>query len=104
MQIIPMQLEITGAVPSKFQIDDYIEDCVNVSALVALDETQGGIGRGAEIFKYKTSTDISEFKDIDFTNPVVADCQVEMVKKGKKMVLVLKSLKFKQPAVQPVKA
>ena len=93
---IPMQLEVTGAVPSKFTIDDYTEDCVNVSALVPLDESSGGIGRGAEVFKYKTSADISEFKDVDFTNPVVADCQVEMVKKGKKTVLVLKSLKFKQ--------
>ena len=102
--LIPMQLEITGVVPSKFQIDDYIEDCVNVSALVALDETVGGLGRGAEIFKYKTAADVSEFKDIDFTNPVIADCQVDMIKKGKKMVLVLKSLKFKQNAAQPAKA
>ena len=94
--LIPMQLEVTGAVPSKFTIDDYTEDCVNVSALVPLDEASGGVGRGAEVFKYKTSADISEFKDVDFTNPVTADCQVEMVKKGKKTVLVLKSLKFKQ--------
>jgi hypothetical protein len=93
-----MQLEITGAVPSKFTIDDYAEDCVNVSALVPLDESSGGVGRGAEVFKYKTSSDISEFKDVDFTTPAIADCQVEMVKKGKKTVLVLKSLKFKQSA------
>lgn len=98
--LIPMQLEITGAVPSKFQIENYVEDCVNVSALVPLDETVGGIGRGAEIFKYKTAADISEFKDVDFTNPVIADCQVDMVKKGKKMVLVLMSLKFKQNHTQ----
>ena len=102
--LIPMQLEITGAVPSKFQIDDYVQDCVNVSALVPLDETSGGIGRGAEVFAYKTSADISEFKDIDFTNTVIADCQVEMVKKGKKTALVLKAIKFKQPAVQTAKA
>lgn len=93
--LIPMQLEITGAVPSKFQIDDYIQDCVNVSALVPLDQEAGGIGRGAEVFAYKTAADISEFKDVDFTQTVIADCMVDMVKKGKKTALVLKSIKFK---------
>lgn len=98
--LIPMQLEITGAVPSQFKIDDYVEDCVKVSALIPLDESQGGIGRGADIFNYKTSEDISEFKTIDFTSPVVADCQVEMVKKGKTSKLILRSIKFKQPVIQ----
>lgn len=94
--LIPMQLEITGAVPSKFQIEDYKEDCVNVSALVPLDKTVGGIGRGAEVFKYKDSTAISEFEGLDLDNQsYIADAQVDMIKKGKKMVLVLMSLKFK---------
>lgn len=99
--LIPMQLEITGAVPSKFQIEDYVEDCVNVSALVPLDESVGGIGRGAEIFKYKTAEDISEFKDLDLDNRTyTADAQVEMVKKGKNTKLILRSLKFKQQPIQ----
>lgn len=95
--LIPMQLEITGAVPSQFKIEDYVEDCVKVSALVPLDESAGGVGRGAEIFNYKTAADISEFHNIDLTNNVVADCQVEMVKKGKNTKLILRSIKFKQP-------
>lgn len=100
--LIPMQIEITGAVPSKFSIEDYHEDCVNVSALVPLDATVGGIGRGAEVFKYKTSSDISEFSGIDFTVTHIADAQIEMVKKGKKTVLMLRSLKFKSSPVSPV--
>ncbi len=99
--LIPMQLEITGAVPSKFQIDDYNEDCVNVSALVPLDETTGGIGRGAEVFNYKTAADITEFDGLDLDNKIyMADAQVEMVKKGKNTKLILRSLKFKQPVLQ----
>lgn len=103
--IVPMQLEITGAVPSNFQIEDYKEDCVNVSALVPLDKTVGGIGRGAEVFKYKDSTAISEFQGLDLDNQTyIADAQVDVIKKGKKMVLVLLSLKFKQATAQTVKA
>lgn len=102
--IVPMQLDITGAVPSKFKIEDYQEDCVNVSALIPLDETAGGVGRGAQIFKYKTSDAMAEFNDIDFTNPISADAQVEIVKKGQKTVLILKSIKFKQATAQTVKA
>ncbi len=101
--IIPMQLEITGAVPSKFEIDDYVQDCVNVSALVPLDVSNGGVGRGAQVFPYKTSESISEFQDLDFSNPVIADCQVEMIIKGKKTVLLLQSIKFKQSAVNTAK-
>lgn len=102
--IVPMQLDITGVVPSKFKIEDYQEDCVNVSALIPLDESAGGVGRGAQIFKYKTSDAMTEFKDIDFTNPISADAQVEIVKKGQKTVLILKSIKFKQATAQTVKA
>lgn len=98
--LVPMQLEITGAVPSEFKIDDYVENCVKVSALVPLDETVGGVGRGAELFNYKTAADISEFQTVDFSTPVVADCQVEMVKKGKNTKLILRSLKFRQQQTQ----
>lgn len=102
--LIPMQVAIVGAVPSKFQIDDFQEDCVNVHALVALDESAGGVGSGAEVFKYKTSEAISEFQEIDFDAPVIADCQIEVVKKGKRTVLLLKSIKFQKSAVQTAKA
>ncbi len=95
--LIPMQILITGAVPSKFKIDDYVEDCVNVSALIPLDKDRGGVGNGAEVFKYKTSESMTEFKDIDFSVPVMADCQIEMVKKGKSTVMMLRSVKFHQP-------
>lgn len=94
---IQMQLEVTGAVPSNFKIDDYVEDCVKVSALVPLDKDAGGVGRGAEVFNYKTSGDIKEFDGLDLDNrSYVADAVVEMVKKGKNTKLILKSLNFKQ--------
>mgnify|MGYP000173869063 CR=1 FL=1 len=97
--LIPMQLEVTGAVPSEFKIEDYVENCVKVSALVPLDATVGGIGRGAEVFNYKTAADIKEFEGLDLDNRTyTADAQVEMVKKGKNTKLILRSLKFKQPA------
>lgn len=100
--IIQMQLEVTGAVPSKFKVEDYSEDCVKVSALVPLDKDAGGVGRGAEVFNYKSSEDIKEFHGLDFDNrSYLADAQVEMVKKGKQTKLILKSLAFKN---QPTKA
>ena len=103
--LIPMQVEVTGAVPSVFEIDDFKQDCVNVSALIPLDKSNGGLGRGAEVFKYKTSEAISEFEGLDLDNQTyTADAQVEVVKKGKNVVMILKSLKFKQSAVQSAKA
>ncbi len=99
--LIPMQLEVTGAVPSEFKIEDYVENCVKVSALVPLDSSVGGVGRGAEVFNYKTAADITEFEGLDLDNRTyVADAQVEMVKKGKSTKLILRSLKFKQPTLQ----
>lgn len=48
--LMPMVIEITGAVPSNFTVNDYTEDCVKVSGLIPLDTDKGGIGRGAEVF------------------------------------------------------
>ncbi len=93
--MMTMIVPILGAVPSKFTLDSgYTEDCVNVHAVIDLDPTVGGVGRGAEVFKYKTSDDISEFQGIDFSGFPVAECKVSLVKKGKKAVMVLQSIKF----------
>lgn len=98
--LIPMTLEITGAVPSVFQINDYHEDCVNVSALVQLSTDDGGIGRGAEVLKYKTSSAIKEFENVGLEKGIViADCKVEYVKKGKKSVLILREISFKSQTI-----
>lgn len=104
--LIPMQLEVTGAVPSDFKIEDYVENCVKVSALIPLDKESGGRGRAAEVFKYKTADDITEFDGLDLDNQsYMADAQVEMVKKGNRSQLILRSLKFKQSSAnQPTKA
>lgn len=101
--LMPMTVEITGAVPSVMNFDGYSEDCVRVSALIPLDTDKGGLGRGAEVFQYKTSADINEFKNVGLENgSVTADCQVELVKVGNKSKLYLRAVKFKSSA--PAKA
>lgn len=100
--LMPMVIEITGAVPSNFTVNDYTEDCVKVSGLIPLDTDKGGIGRGAEVFNYKTSKDIGEFDGVGLElGNVMADCKVELVKVGKGSKLILREVNFRKPT-QPV--
>ena len=104
--LIPMTIEITGAVQSKFTVNDYTEDCVKVSGLLDFDAESGVIsfGKGAEVFNYKTSADITEFDGVGLDKGnVVADCKVDLVKAGKKSKLILKEINFRKSA-QPVPA
>lgn len=95
--LMSMTVEITGVVPSVMDFDGYKEDCVRVSALIPFDVEKGGIGRGAEVFKYKTSDAIKEFQEMGLEKgSVLADCQVELVKVGSKSQLMLRSIKFKK--------
>lgn len=94
--ITNMQLQIVGAKPSKFEIDDFKEDTTKVYALVPLDETSGGLGHAVEAFNFEDSSSISIFKDHDF--PIQADCRVELITGGKKSKLVLRSINIKPSA------
>lgn len=94
--ITNMTLQIVGAKPSKFEIDDFKEDTTKVYALVPLDETSGGLGHAVEAFNFGDSDSISIFKDHQF--PIDANCKVELITGGKKSKLVLRSIDIKSPA------
>lgn len=88
--MLPMKLTILGVKPSKFIIDDYKEDTVKVYVQMPLDPATGGYGSSVEIFDYKVSEDIHEFKNANF--PFTAECQLEMVSTGKKTKVRLRKI------------
>lgn len=78
---------VVGIEPSKFQVNDFIEDCVKYHIQFPLDPTKGGKGVGNLVFKHGLASDMDKYTGLDLPFEANADIQTIVGNKGAQTIM-----------------